>query len=902
MNATPEPRQTLEQEFLDYNRDFRISTSKVGCLLAFVLMPAGTLLDRFVYPDQASHFLALRLFCSLLAGILWLLLSWPAFARRWFRELGLSWFILPSAFICWMIYESEGVRSPYYAGLTLVLIAVSWVAQVTVIESATAFVLTLLMYVAACWFHGAADTPLLFNNLYFIVLTGLVMVTGNYLLNRLRFREFANRYALDASRREIESSHRRLMELDQMKGRFFANISHELRTPLTLLIAPLERLRTAPGRTAGESELLNLMQSNALRLLKLINDLLELVRLQEGNIRLDRSWLNLPDFLEGLARSVHPLAEQKKLSLACRVPRDLPSLFLDPDKMEKIILNLLFNAVKFTPSGGTISLSAVRTRGGVDVAVSDNGPGIPLENQKRIFDPFWQADLASTRKHQGAGLGLALVKDLAEAHGGTVTLDSEPGRGTTFTLHFPVDSKSAPAPVPAAAPDPAPPQPALPAPVAGEAENDPWLATLYRKAEYFPTLDASQSPDPSPVAEKNGRPTILIADDEPQMLRFISSQLSGDFQVVTARDGQEALHLVQKHQPDLVVLDYMMPALDGLATCKALRQNPGTRHLPVILLTARADEESRLQTLEAGATDFLTKPFSGIELQVRCRNLVELRTIQTRLAQRSRELETALASLKETEDQLIHTAKMASLGQLSAGILHEINNPLNFASGALTAIERRVQNLASETEKTPLQDFISDLKTGLERARKITTDLRSFAHPNTAEFRPVAMEDVFRTARTLVSHQLTDISLVQECDPRLLVTGNANQLVHLVTNLLQNSLDSLKHLPPGRGEIRMVWKKKGGQAELTVRDNGTGIAPEIQARIFDPFFTTKEVGQGTGLGLSTCYRIVQQHQGTIRVRSEPGAFCEFVVQFPLPDPVSNLASNNTKEPSHAGTL
>lgn len=164
------------------------------------------------------------------------------------------------------------------------------------------------------------------------------------------------------------------------------------------------------------------------------------------------------------------------------------------------------------------------------------------------------------------------------------------------------------------------------------------------------------------------------------------------------------------------------------------------------------------------------------------------------------------------------------------------------------------------------------------------------------------MEDVFRTARTLVSHQLPGVSLIQECDPRLVIRGNANQLVHLVTNLLQNSLDSMRNLPPGVGEIRMAWKKKGGVAELSIRDNGPGIPIEIQPRIFDPFFTTKDVGQGTGLGLSTCYRISRQHLATIRVQSEPGVFCEFSIQFPLPDPATNLTSVNTKETSHAGTL
>lgn len=899
------PPDQLRQEFESYNRDFRISTSKVGCLLAFVLMPAGTVLDWFVYPEFHGRFLALRLACAFLAGILYLLLCWPAFAHRWFRELGLSWFVLPSAFICWMIYESEGVQSPYYAGLTLVLIAVSWVAQVTVLESATAFVLTLLMYLAACFGHGGTDPRMLFNNLYFIVLTGVVMLTGNYFLNRMRFREFALRQEVDAGRREIEASHRRLLELDQMKSRFFANISHELRTPLTLLLAPLERLRTAKLSAAETTELTGLMHGNALRLLKLINDLLDLVRMQSGQLRLDRRALDLAPFLNGLAQSVRSLATQKRLTVETALGPHLGRADLDSDKLEKILLNLLFNAIKFTPSGGRIRLCAQGTPDEVRITVEDNGPGIPEAHQARIFDPFWQEDLASTRKFQGAGLGLALVKELTEAHGGHVRLESQPGQGARFEITLPRSTPEA---------GPVPSSPAAAESPGASGAGEEWLATVYRRAEFAPLEVSVENPaasgpaeGPRPVpAPPPGAATVLVADDEPQMLRFIESQLAPEFHVLTARDGMHALHLARSRQPGLIVLDYMMPAMDGLEVCRALRAEEATRAIPIILLTARADEESRLQTLEAGATDFLTKPFSSSELTVRCRNLAGLHAIQRALAEKSASLEKALLDLREAEEQLVHSAKMASLGQLSAGLLHEVNNPLNFAQAALLSIQRSLGQIPDEALRGDLADMLGDLGSGLRRAVGIVSGLKEFAHPDMSSYAPVQMKEVIDNACTMLGHLLNaSISVEKDIPGGIPAHGNRNQLVHLCINLLHNAADSIRSRPPGAepGRIRITWSAAGGnRGLLEVWDNGPGIPRDVQARIFEPFFTTKPVGSGVGLGLSTCYRIAQTHGGSIRVESEPGKWCRFLVDLPLTTTHPTMETPSQPEPAHAGLL
>src|SRR4029077_12224508 len=276
----------FKQTFFANERQERITSGKVACALVIFLMPAGVALDLFVYPGRWIYFLELRLLCSVLAGCLWFLHTMPS-AVRYYRLLGIPIAILPACFIAWMIAVTEGADSPYYAGLILILLAVNAVVHWSTGESLLATAMLLLLYLLACLPSNIGKTSgVFFNNMYFLVLTGIIVVIGNYLYNDLHLREFVLRFELDQNRKKLEETNQKLVELDQIKSRFFANISHELRTPLTLLLAPLETLIQQRGSTLPPDihELLVIMQSNGMRLLKLINDLLDLVRLESGKM------------------------------------------------------------------------------------------------------------------------------------------------------------------------------------------------------------------------------------------------------------------------------------------------------------------------------------------------------------------------------------------------------------------------------------------------------------------------------------------------------------------------------------------------------------------------------------------------------------------------------------------
>lgn len=879
LNRATNSDPNLMRAYVEYERKLAIDKYRMACLLGVVFMPAGAALDYFVYPQEMLEFFGLRVACSVLLGILWWLFG-TAFGEKHHKMLGMIEVSLPLFFISLMIYVQDGATSPYYAGLNLVLMGAGIVLRWTLVESIWLLAIALFMYLGACFAHGdIEDFRMFFNNIYFLLVTGVFAMAGNYFYSLTRFREFELRYQVDAQKRLLEDNHQKLVELDQVKSRFFANISHELRTPLTLLLAPLERLKRELGERDDERrDLLETMQANGMRLLKLINDLLDLVKLESGGMAVKKDAVAVETFLLGLVQSVKQVASDKHLKVETRV-EDLNEVVTDRDKLEKISLNLLFNAIKFTPGGGLVKVSAKRDENFWILEVTDTGMGISPENLKNVFQRFWQADSSSQRKYQGAGIGLALVKELVTVQGGTVAVESEVGKGTTMRARFPYEE-----PPKTLKPEPtAEPPRTETAGVGGLGQE--WLANLYRRAEFFPSLSPLRdSVRPVELISGRNQPVILVADDEPDMLRFLKAQLSRDCQVIEAVDGQQAIDKASQFLPDMVLLDMMMPEKDGLEACRELRQRTPTQRIPIILLTARADEETKLAALEAGASDFLTKPFSTTELSVRVRNLIESRTFERKLARQNQILEATLGQLKDTETQLVQTEKLASLGRMSAGIIHEINNPLNFAKTAIHMLKGMGKALP-EDDRPEYDDTLKDIEDGVNRVRMIVTDLRSFTHPNLVDFQEVKIAKVFGAALRFVSHEWRDkVELEQYIDEELTVWGNEHQLIQVILNLLQNGFDALRKKQFKNGEkpkLVIDARTRGNQGIIKVRDNGMGISPDNVGKIFDPFFTTKDVGEGMGLGLSIVYRIVQAHEGRIAVDSVQNEFCEFTLELPL---------------------
>jgi len=878
----------FQTAYAEQNRRDQITYSTLATVLSIILNLSCSVMDYFKYPDKVWLFFKVRLCSMLLVVLVWIWFR-SSLGRKHHRIFGVMWYASPLAIILWMIYDANDPVSPYYAGLNIVLLAVGLLSPWTYVQNLISALLVLVLYVVVC-LCMANPQPLsyLINNTTFLVLTAVIVVSGSVANARGRSREFELRWKLDKSRRVVEESNKKLVELDQVKGRFFANISHELRTPLTLLLAPLETLLHRYNLDSETKNLLATMQSNGMRLLKLINDLLDLVRLESGRMEIKREPLEVADFVKGIASAARQVADDKRLRLETFIDPALASVLADRDKLEKILLNLVFNALKFTPSGGKVALRAEKQGQEFVLSVADTGMGISEKNLPHVFDRFWQADDSSKRKYQGVGIGLALVKELAEIQEGKVTVQSQEGKGTTFTVRLPYQ-KAEPAqkteaeelaetdrrarsdaPYPEAA-------------AAGTVTSEEWLSNLYRRAELFPAMTPLQETlRPVEVSRNGNLPTLLVADDEPDMLRFLKSQLSSHYRVYEAVDGQQAIEKASQFLPDIILLDMMMPEKDGLQACSEIRQRTPTQSIPIILLTARADEQTKLAALSAGASDFLAKPFSITELHVRIKNLVESHQYQRKVSKQNQVLESTIEQLKDTETLLVQTEKLASLGRMSAGIIHEINNPLNFATTGLYTLRNKGKHLAPEQQQE-YQEILTDVEEGIKRVKNIVSDLRMFTHPDTESSEQVEVSEVVAMALRFLSNEWKDkVHLHRQLAEHQTIWANKNKLIQVLVNLLQNSIYALQH-KSFENEQPSIWltgQLQNGKSILTVRDNGAGIGAEHLDKIFDPFFTTKDVGEGMGLGLSICYRIVQEYEGRISVQSERDKFCEFTLEFP----------------------
>jgi|GEM_PF-251844 len=760
---------------------------------------------------------------------------------------------------------------------------------------------------------------------WFLLLTSIIIVIGNHFSTELRYSDFVARHKLKLSKQEadvanerLEEVNRRLRELDQLKDNFFANVSHELRTPLTLLLGPVEHMQRHPRVVEDDRlrDFVTTMHHNGMRLLKLINDLLDLVRLQAKALVLKPAPISVSTYAGKLVGSIRGYAEDRGLKLLWNVHPDLGTVVWDEAKIDKVFLNLLFNGIKFTPAGGEVSWHAWKDGEEAVVEVRDTGVGISLENQRFLFQRFWQADSSSQRKHQGAGIGLALVKELVEAHGGSVTVRSKLGHGTTVIVRLPLVSLVAKAKTHS---DPAGPggdttngtgirngfgQAAIHGPGNGDGtevradttpgeqeaaaarlETQRHLDELYRRAEMHASITPlQQNLRPwVPSAGHKNRPQVLVVDDEPGIRRFLKDQLQEDYQVHEAIDGQQGVELARQFIPDAVVCDMMLPEKDGIEVCRDLRNYHTTRLIPFLMLTARADDETKLTALAAGASDFLVKPFRTEELKLRIKNLVDARRLERELFQQNKKLQSTLAELKETEMQLVQSEKMGALGRLVAGIIHEINNPLNFARTGIHVLGTYSKTLPV-AEQPDFLEVVKDISDGITRVSGIVGDLRQFSHPDNEAMHEVDVPAAAAAALRFMAAEWKDAraEVVNEIPPGFLVRGSKNKLVQVFINMFQNAFDAMRSHPPADGKPRLLLKawEEGGVRRISIRDNGPGVADEHVLHIFDPFYTTKAVGKGMGLGLSICFRILEEAGGRIVLHTEKGRYCEFVLEFP----------------------
>jgi PAS domain S-box-containing protein len=451
---------------------------------------------------------------------------------------------------------------------------------------------------------------------------------------------------------ELQQLLEKIRELDRLKSDFFANVSHELRTPLALILGPAESiLSSGDNLTELQRRDLAVIQRNAATLLKHVNDLLDLSKLDAGRHTVDYAQVDLARQVRAGAAHFDALAPQRSLSYVVTAPDTLRAE-VDPEKFDRILLNLLSNAFKFTPVGGRIRCTVEAS--GPDrvlLTVQDSGPGVKPEVRATIFERFRQAQTGTTREFGGTGLGLAIAKDFADLHGGSIAVSDAPGGGALFQVELPRYAPEGTY-------------------VRGEAAPSDRAAVGIREAvEGLAPKEAVEEATAEEETMRFGRPRVMVVEDNLEMLHYITRVLGQDFQIVPAANGEEALAKAIKQIPDLVVTDLMMPKMGGDRLVAGMRARSPLAQVPVIVLSAKADEELRVKMLSESVQDYVVKPFSAHELRARVHNQValkrmrdvlqlELKSQSTDVAELSRQLQESRAALERSLEAQRESARL----------------------------------------------------------------------------------------------------------------------------------------------------------------------------------------------------------------------------------------------------
>jgi len=443
--------------------------------------------------------------------------------------------------------------------------------------------------------------------IYIGILLVVLYIIRTYELSRMRLR---NQMRIANIKTE------KLKEIDLLKSKFYANISHEFRTPLTLIRGPLEQLIEV-CTDPYTNNIYKTMHANASSLLELISQLLDLSKIESGNYSLKAYQGDLGNFIEGLAQSYSSLADQKSMTLEVKVSPELlenevrNNIYFDPDILDKIVNNLISNAFKWTPVKGNITVSLDLAREDqkikfLEIRVEDTGVGIESDHLPFIFDRFYQADRAPVPGYEGTGVGLSIVSELVRVHKGEIDVQSTPDKGTVFRVRIPYGKQHL-------TPD-----------EIGDAE-------LLEKPGTPPLqlIIPEEKVDPrSKIRDSNSKkPWVLVVEDHAQVRRYIIDSIHNNYRILQAANAPDGFEMAQESIPDLIISDIMMPGIDGFKLCEQLKNSEKTSHIPIILLTARADITDRITGLKWGADDYLTKPFNAEELRTRIGNLIDNRNV-----------------------------------------------------------------------------------------------------------------------------------------------------------------------------------------------------------------------------------------------------------------------------------
>lgn len=647
-----------------------------------------------------------------------------------------------------------------------------------------------------------------------------------------------------------------LEQIDKAKTVFFSNISHEFRTPLTLILSPLEEMIHQHNGSLPVADKQNLQTAhrNAMRLLKLVNTLLDFSRIESGRQHASYVLTDIVEFTKKLASNFRSVIEKAGLQLVIQADAFIQPVYIDRTMWEKIVFNLLSNAFKYTLKGCiTVELDTVD--GFAVLRIKDTGVGIPEEELPRMFERFHRVQQVTGRTHEGTGIGLSLIKELVQLHNGDINVESKLHVGSSFTVKIPFGKEHLPVQQ-----------------IIVQTDEEESLTTSMFVEEAGTLLVKENTAGIQSTGQMQELPLVLVADDNADMREHIQAILSNRFNVVTAVNGQEALQKIQELKPALVLSDIMMPVLDGIGLLKEVKENKATAHIPVILLTARAGEESRIVGWETGADDYLTKPFSAKELisriasqirtqQIRAEALVDMAEQKTY----AKQLEDMNRELAKMNEELISFAYVSS---------HDLQEPLRkIQMFSKRILEKEFHALSDEGKS-----FFQRMDNAANRMQLLINDLLTYSRTNTSQkhFEKTNLNTLVMDVKQELYERITSTGAVIACETLPELPIIPFQFKQLFTNLIANSIKFARpgvkpYIQVGSSQVDgstldfVNANKEKKYWHITVADNGAGFDPKFNEQIFGLFqrLHGRRDYEGTGIGLAIAKKVVENHNGFI---------------------------------------
>ncbi|SHN44223.1 ATP-binding protein [Chitinophaga sp. CF418] len=674
-----------------------------------------------------------------------------------------------------------------------------------------------------------------------------------------------NVHTVEEARKKAEA----LMEIDRAKTAFFSNISHEFRTPLTLMLGPLEELMVQREGTLTLAQEANVTAThrNALRLLRLVNTLLDFSRIEADRVQARYFPVNLSILTEDIASTFRAAIEQAGLQFDVICKTLTTGAYVDRDMWEKIILNLLSNAFKYT-LGGSITVSLDQVGDDAVLRVQDTGVGIPAEEIPHMFERFHRVRYTKGRTYEGTGIGLSLVKELVLLHGGDIHVASEDGSGTTFTVSIPLGNAH------------------LPEDRIMENDYEAYISDLsevyVNEAFHLGRENETGVNSNTPDGEEKAR--ILVVDDNADMRDYLQRLLEKYYSVDTAANGREALEKITAFLPELVISDIMMPEMDGIQLLHHIKYDPATTSLPVILVSARAGEEAKIEGYDIGADDYLTKPFSAKELLARVRAQIRI----SRLHQQAKDIlqHSADELEKKVEERTAELLrKNSELEQFAYIASHDLQEPLRKIRTFSELLQKGLQ------KGTPVDNYFEKIQSSAKRMTQLINDVLDYSRLSNRDVQFVSTDLNAVLQQVKVDFDL----LIEQKQARIesnrlpTVKGIPLQLLQLFTNLIGNSLKFSEKQPlititaaalPAAERSRYPGLEDNmAYVKLEFTDKGIGFEQEFAEKIFTIFQRLNDgrLYTGTGIGLALCKKIVENHHGVIKAEGRLNEGATFTV-------------------------